>query len=348
MNYLFFDIECSDGRNMCSFGYVLTDGEFSIKEKRDILINPESYFHTGAWGKKNREKDPGIELAYPEKTFRRSPKFDYYYNEIRDLITAPERIVIGFSHINDANYISHACARYKLPSINYKFYDVQNVYRDFKGEKQQVSLEGVLAEFGVDISGYVPHKSDDDAEVSMLAAKSLCEKAGVGAEELFSLYPYCVGELYEYTTTIAKKPKPVKEGCPPKSGTGNSMRGKNRRAFLDLVAAAKPSEKDNLILSGKKVCFSINYESRHFREMLKFVGLIADLGGRYTVMASDADYFVKDPMGARCSRIKHAKYAAESGRDVRILSFAEFLELIGAKAEDFPTAPDALPKENPN
>ena len=63
MRYLFFDIECSEGKSMCSFGYVLTDEKFRILEKDDILMNPEAIFHTGAWGKKNREAYPGIEMA---------------------------------------------------------------------------------------------------------------------------------------------------------------------------------------------------------------------------------------------------------------------------------------------
>ncbi|MBO5982295.1 MAG: hypothetical protein J6Q06_00265, partial [Clostridia bacterium] len=63
MDYLFFDIECSEGKSICSFGYVLTDEFFCIKEKKDILINPQSYFHTGPWSKK--AKDEGISLAYP-------------------------------------------------------------------------------------------------------------------------------------------------------------------------------------------------------------------------------------------------------------------------------------------
>ena len=61
---------------MCSFGYVLTDEKFRILEKDDILMNPEAIFHTGAWGKKNREAYPGIEMAYPKEVFLKSCKSD--------------------------------------------------------------------------------------------------------------------------------------------------------------------------------------------------------------------------------------------------------------------------------
>ena len=49
MNYLFFDIECAGVfKNMakiCAFGYCLTDENFHIIEKEDLLINPQGHFH---------------------------------------------------------------------------------------------------------------------------------------------------------------------------------------------------------------------------------------------------------------------------------------------------------------
>ena len=32
MRYLFFDIECCNGRDICEFGYVITDTEFNIEK----------------------------------------------------------------------------------------------------------------------------------------------------------------------------------------------------------------------------------------------------------------------------------------------------------------------------
>ena len=39
--YLFFDIECADGYNICAFGYVITDYNFNVLLKEDIKINPK-------------------------------------------------------------------------------------------------------------------------------------------------------------------------------------------------------------------------------------------------------------------------------------------------------------------
>lgn len=38
MRYLFFDIECCNGRNICEFGYVITDDKFNILEKKILQL----------------------------------------------------------------------------------------------------------------------------------------------------------------------------------------------------------------------------------------------------------------------------------------------------------------------
>ena len=74
MRYLFFDIECCNGRNICEFGYVITDDNFNILEKKDFIINPENKFNlTG------RPDGRDLYLFYPESTYYRSNNFPYFY-----------------------------------------------------------------------------------------------------------------------------------------------------------------------------------------------------------------------------------------------------------------------------
>lgn len=47
MDYLFFDIECCDGRNICEFGYVVADENLKPINKDIILINPDARFNLG-------------------------------------------------------------------------------------------------------------------------------------------------------------------------------------------------------------------------------------------------------------------------------------------------------------
>lgn len=38
MRYLFFDIECCNGRDICEFGYIITDDKFNILEKKILQL----------------------------------------------------------------------------------------------------------------------------------------------------------------------------------------------------------------------------------------------------------------------------------------------------------------------
>ena len=42
---------------MCSFGYVITDSDFNVVEKRDIVMNPASRFYL-----RRKDGKPEIEL----------------------------------------------------------------------------------------------------------------------------------------------------------------------------------------------------------------------------------------------------------------------------------------------
>ena len=77
--YLFFDIECSNGYNICSFGYCIVDEDLHILTKKDIIINPENKFVLSASGHR-----PKIELAYPQEYFYKQNNFSYYYDFIKN------------------------------------------------------------------------------------------------------------------------------------------------------------------------------------------------------------------------------------------------------------------------
>ena len=42
MRYLFFDIECCNGRNICEFGYVITDDKFNILKKKILQLTQKT------------------------------------------------------------------------------------------------------------------------------------------------------------------------------------------------------------------------------------------------------------------------------------------------------------------
>ena len=134
MKYLCFDIEsCDGGRggSLCSFGYCIADENFNIIESDDILVNPKKAFNKRLFGSV-------IKLAYSEEQFRAAPKFPDVYSRIRQLFD--NVTVIGFSVLNDVNYLADAIRAYGLEQIHYEFYDVQLMYGIARKESRSYSL----------------------------------------------------------------------------------------------------------------------------------------------------------------------------------------------------------------
>ena len=328
MKYLFFDIECSDGKHVCSFGYVLTDVNFVVLEKRDILMNPEAIFHTGAWSKAKREKnekDRGITLAYPKEYFLNAPKFPAFYDHIKRLLTDEDTRVIGFACDNDARFIMWATERYKLDFINYTLYDMQRAFREYKELTSQPALEKALEDLSVDVSEHVAHRSDEDAEVTMLIAKGLTERLKISLEDLLSKYPSCEGRVENGKVEFKRVEGSV---CDGGRYTGTNITRRNYKIFQSHVRKTKPMRGD-LPLKGEKICFSTLFEDKHFSEMIVLIELISKKGGKCVTRASEATIYVEIESNKVCRRLRIIDNQIKAGKNVKKQNINEFLASMG-------------------
>ncbi|MFA6856751.1 MAG: exonuclease domain-containing protein [Treponema sp.] len=175
--YLFFDIECANCFNgegkMCSFGYVVTDGSFTIIDSQDIVMNPQAEFDWYLFSPKNR-----CPLAYSKEYFRQQHTFEDWYKPIKELLTASYRKIIGFSSTNDVNFIITACKRYGLPLINFAAYDAEPMLNNANGERK--GLEAWAEYYHIDTTELHAHRSCDDAMMTMLVVKALAEAQNTG------------------------------------------------------------------------------------------------------------------------------------------------------------------------
>ncbi len=180
-SYIWFDIECAncfDGvGKMCSFGYVITDGDFTILDEDDVVMNPETEFDWFLFDPKK-----GCQLAYSKDYFRAQHNFEAYYSGIKKIMEASGRKVIGFSVSNDIGFLQSACERYNFPSINYSAFDLYSILNLQYNETHK--LEEWCQKLNVDISSLTPHKSSDDAKMTMLLTKQLCHDKGIELEQL--------------------------------------------------------------------------------------------------------------------------------------------------------------------
>ena len=182
MNFVFYDVECANcygGRGkLCSFGYVVTDENFKILKKEDILIDP------------NCEFQPYVlkhVIKYKEEDFIDKPRFNMVYLKIKELLTNPKNISFGFDVANDLKYINDDCIRYKLPIIKTISYDIQAFYELYEGSKEKKSLGGLASLLGVDLSSLTEHNSGDDALMTMLVMKGIADKLNVSGLDLIYL-----------------------------------------------------------------------------------------------------------------------------------------------------------------
>lgn len=192
MRYLFFDCECANCYNhegkICSFGYVISDTNFKILEEQDLIINSDSPFDPHVLGVGSNS----IDLAYTPLHFKYAPKFNERYEAIAALLSDPETMVFGYAVENDVGFISSECRRYQKPLPSFAYYDIQDIYRIYREWDRSPSLEDALKDLDVPFDDYAEHQSSDDAKMSMLLLKKICQETTTQPQELIQNYPTCM------------------------------------------------------------------------------------------------------------------------------------------------------------
>lgn len=299
MDYLFFDIECANCDNgmgkICSFGYVLCDNEFNILEKKDILINPNAKFSHGVLSKKY------ITLGYPKSEFLSQPKFNEMYTVIRDILTRQNQLVIGHAVDNDVNFILGECDRYKLPVFEYDFYDSQELYRLHTQSNLHKNLSAICEELGVEKGN--AHRSDDDAEMAMLVAKTLCERLNQTLPELLDRYPSCKHNIDDLIIKHKKR--------------------KQYHLFKQfLVLCKKEKTFPANSLSGKKICFSRKIEALDYAKTAKLILFALNSGAKYESDVEKCDILIRGKGG--CDRLTKALKNSK----INIISLTAFCKIL--------------------
>ena len=321
MRYLFYDVECSNCFNgegkICSFGYVITDEEFNVLEKRDIVMNPASRFYL-----RRKEGRPEIELAYSEEYFRSQPKFDKFYEEIKNLLEEPDQIVMGHSILNDVKHLAYQCKRYKFPCINYRFGDSQLIYKKFvqNGSGSQVGLARICEEF--DIQPEHLHRSDDDAWATMEFVRKICAQKHVSLYRLLSDNPECTGEIDNFEITM----------------NGVSVTRSKRflqRLLEEYVKTLRPAQGGEL--EGKRFCMSRKFERDNADLCGYFAKKCFELGGRYTRNAMRCNVLVMAD-DEPCTREKAIRADAKFCKRVTFITLEQFEQTLHITEEEKPVA----------
>lgn len=336
MNYLFFDLEFASQLNkkskICEFGYVLTDEKFEIISRGNFIINPN--IANNAWDYyvvKNL-------LKRSKSEYLKAPLFEAYYNKINNLIEGAD-YVFGHSLNGDAKALNDELQRYDLQPINYEFYDIKNFFKEYSNIKRDISVGNILSRLKIKGDNKF-HDAEVDSYNVMLELKAMLEKLEVTLEEMIILSDVHPDKSYNYKVRSIEKKRQLREKELSRTSDDSNMIKKHRlnhRRFIQYVSNLKKNEFGRL--NGKKVSFSFNYEYKHYKQILNLVKLIYDEGGEYEFKASSSDLFVKydevldDGSIKTCSRMKYVKEAINVGKDIEVMEFKDFLNLLDLNEE---------------
>ena len=287
MKYVFFDIECAcvfkSVAKICAFGYVLTDEQFNVLEREDILLNPKGKFHLT--DRKGRE---GLVLPYEYEDFKTYPPFPAAYARIKALLEDKEHIVLGHATLNDVNYLNLETRRYKLPSFRFDFYDTQFFYMNTqKCFTRQLGLGAMAEELGVE---FTPHRGVDDAYATMRVCQALVAREGAGSVMgLVERYRIRAGRIAGGKITPL-----ASQGLKNYIAERDEERDRRARAhdeFYRYVNKYMHRRKKGGTLEGKVFCFSKEVEE----EVPLSVHLVAAIfasGGRYTSHPGECNVYI--------------------------------------------------------
>ena len=322
MKYLVFDIECCDGKHICEFGYVLIDEQFNVLERDCITINPGYKFKlTG------RDKESDISLAFPEEVYYNSPKFDFYYDRIKSILTTPDCQIVGFSLSNDAGFLATAYELYGKEPISFTYYDFQKLYQGYTKAKKRTSVEGFVAE--LQILDITLHKSDDDSWAVVRALQIISEKEHLTLSETLKMLKkrnndYRAERAKEHNFSLIEKIN------------GGNLKAQHEfmKNFIHRLQLSEEQQDD--LFFGKSVCISSHFQKNRFNEFLAIIERLYSFGATYTGKASVCDIFIEYQDGEEEEiRFASVKQAEETeNKTIQVLSLEEALTALNLTLEE--------------
>ncbi len=284
MKFVFFDIECAcvskRTAKICAFGYCVTDENFHIVEKRDLLINPQGGFHLT-----DRKGEKGIVLPYDYEKFKEKPTFPEVYPQLKELLTQADA-VFGHSVMNDVKYLNLETARFSLPPLEFSFYDTQFIYMNKIGRfDKQLALGTIARALNVE---FTAHRAADDAYATMRIAEALCREENKDFFTLVKDYGVLPGRTKGGVATDCTSFG--RERYLERAHAEKEARERARVEFISAVDGKRPKRRSQK-LKGKIFCFHKQIEE-NVGASKEYVKKIYENGGNYSLKPNGCNVYV--------------------------------------------------------
>ncbi len=327
MKYLFFDLESANSKdfkgNIYSFGYTLSTSDL-VKDDviEDIIINPDP----DRWDWYVKKKM----LVYKMSQLNNSPKFNERYDFIKSLLCDDNNIVFGYAIINDIRYLVNDCNRYKLDYLHFKYIDVKHMI-DTIENRVSASLGTEYTIFTTKTADSA-HRSDMDSYYTKEIVKALLNKYGKEVIDKYIIKHIQDTNKLDYESYNSPKAKKVRKKSIKEGQENHILRcTENYSIFHKLLDEVKKEEGYKDIFKGKKITMSLNYETYNCKEMLQIIQSVTNHGGEYIKKGSLADIFVTYKSDRECSRLKYVNDAILEGKNIEIVEFNDFINLLSIK-----------------
>ena len=321
MRILTFDTEsstgCTNDGSLCSLGYYNCDENFRPIEQRDIVINPLARFRYQIIGK-NRK----VDLAYSLAEFRSAPRFNEKYQEIKDLFNSCD-FVVGFAVENDVKYLRDACDKFELEQITYKFIDVKQLLELFGDEYKDKGLGSIAEGLGVE---FIAHRSDEDARVTALVLKYLCDKHKLSVLKLIEFAGVVFGENKKESFSHSYSLSQLYQK------NGFIRTGRQTNALLDHAEkVAFKSYVKGGTLSKKSVAIAKCIKFENIDNTFGLLQKIYSLSAKYAPCVQVANLYVYRD-GADDKEYERAKELIASGKRLKLVEEKAFYKMIDGYA----------------
>ena len=275
MKYLAFDIEAANGYkqySICSIGIVISDTQFNILHRENVWINPKTKYNLNG-----TRKNVGIDLHLDKKLLDSSPDFSQVYQRITSLLTDKDVVVIGHAVDSDVRMLNETCKHYKLPSINFNFVCSQLLYKMYKGEKEVKALNKIAGELALN---YREHNSEDDAWMSLMTVKYLCQQTGKTLDQLLDTYQIRIGSNNNFEIV---RPASLLEQVSKKNVT--KVATDKIKAYANTVKVTSNVHKGKVFSLARSIELDETFS-------IPAIYQIASGGGKYTTKLNKSNVYV--------------------------------------------------------
>lgn len=347
MKYLFYDLEYASTKGgiskICEFGYVLTDEAFSVLKRGNYIINPR--IPRAEWDWRVVKKV----LTRTVSEYESYPTFEKYYDDISKLILTAD-YVFGHSLNCDAKALNQDCMRYRLPCIEYEFYDIKLFYKKISNTENDTSVVNILEALNV-AGEQREHDAETDAYNTMLGLKHMLINTGHTLVELADMVPDAKDKTENYlvkSLEVGKIKKEIKEREKLLSDIGTNdidKHGGNIRIYFQYLCNLKPRKTNKGVFANKRVTISPEYEAHHFRQALNLSRLVAKNGGLVFLKSTHSDIYVKydvfleDGTLKKDRKLCRVMEANQKGSNTEIIDFTEFLSRLSLTENELDEMP---------